>query len=87
MADAAPQIQRNFDEMRLFACHGATLFVALGFSIVLPSSAQVTLLAVGSLTDSHAGPNADLSGLTYKLENGAPRICSAVWDPDCLRLR
>src|SRR5215469_8419251 len=58
--------------MRLFACHGAALFVALGFSIVVPSPAQVTLLAVGSLTDSHAGANADLSGLTYKLENGAP---------------
>jgi hypothetical protein len=30
------------------------------------------LLAVGSLTSSSAGPNADLSGLTNTLENGAP---------------
>lgn len=36
------------------------------------SFAQVQLLAVGSLTSSTAGPNADLSGLTNTLENGAP---------------
>ncbi len=36
------------------------------------SQAQPTLLAVGSLTQSRAGDNADLSGLTYNLENGAP---------------
>ncbi len=34
--------------------------------------AQITLLAVGTLTDSTAGANADLSGLNYQLENGAP---------------
>jgi hypothetical protein len=38
----------------------------------VPTRAQVTLLAVGTLTDSSAGPNADLSGLNYQLENGAP---------------
>lgn len=41
----------------------------LGFSIL--STAQVQLIAVGSLTSSSAGPNADLSGLTNTLENGA----------------
>lgn len=40
------------------------------FSIT--STAQVQLIAVGSLTSSSAGPNADLSGLTNTLENGAP---------------
>ena len=34
--------------------------------------AQPTLIAVGSLTESRAGANADLSGLTYSLENQAP---------------
>src|SRR5215510_2242073 len=34
--------------------------------------AQPTLIAVGSLTESHAGADVDLSGLTYSLENGAP---------------
>src|SRR5262245_7118786 len=34
--------------------------------------AQPTLIAVGSLTGSRAGANADLSGLTYPLENQAP---------------
>src|SRR4029453_4388452 len=34
--------------------------------------AQPTLIAVGSLTESRAGANTDLSGLTYTLENQAP---------------
>jgi hypothetical protein len=42
-------------------------------TISVPSlNAQVNLLAIGSLTNSSAGPNADLSGLTNTLENGAP---------------
>jgi len=44
---------------------------ALGI-FVSTSSAQVQLLAIGTLTSSSAGPNADLSGLTNTLENGAP---------------
>src|SRR5215468_11385325 len=36
------------------------------------SQAQPTLIAMGSLTESRAGQNADLSGLTYSLENQAP---------------
>ncbi len=41
---------------------------------LLPSlgQAQPTLIAVGSLTESRAGANTDLSGLTYTLENQAP---------------
>ena len=35
------------------------------------STAQVRLLAIGSLTDSRAGHYADLSGLNNTLENGA----------------
>ena len=34
--------------------------------------AQPTLIAVGSLTESRAGANADLSGLTYSLDDRAP---------------
>ena len=36
------------------------------------SQAQIKLLAVGTLDQSRAGSFADLSGLTYTLENGAP---------------
>ena len=46
--------------------------VSLFALLALPIHAQITLLAVGTLTDSAAGSNADLSGLTYKLENGSP---------------
>src|SRR5262249_26478808 len=53
---------------------GRTTFLSLALSALLLSRADaaVTLIAVGSLTDSHDGPNTDLSGLTYTLENGAP---------------
>lgn len=47
------------------------IFVVLG-ALTAQSTAQVKLIAVGSLTSSSAGPNADLSGLTDVLENGAP---------------
>ena len=36
------------------------------------ASAQIQVLAIGSLTESKAGPNADLSGLHNTLENGVP---------------
>jgi hypothetical protein len=36
------------------------------------SQAQIKLLAIGTLDQSRAGSFADLSGLTYTLENGAP---------------
>ena len=50
------------------------IFLSLALLALLAShaSAQPTLLAVGNLTGSPAGPNVDLSGLTYSLENGAP---------------
>lgn len=47
----------------------AALMIGL---LAAESHAQVTLLAVGNLDQSRAGSFADLSGLTYKLENGAP---------------
>jgi hypothetical protein len=43
----------------------------LGLFIATPSRAQIQLLAVGTLDQSRAGSFADLSGLTYNLENGA----------------
>jgi hypothetical protein len=46
-----------------------TVALALGLSL---AQAQPMLIAVGSLTESRAGANADLSGLTYSLENQAP---------------
>jgi Esterase-like activity of phytase len=45
----------------------ASLFGILALS---RSEAQITLLAVGTMDESHAGAFADLSGLTYTLENG-----------------
>jgi len=49
---------------------------SLAFSLALftatHAQAQATLLAVGTLDQSRAGAWADLSGLTYTLENGVP---------------
>src|SRR5215831_6139921 len=53
-------------------CRRIILSVALITFVGSRAGAQVKLLAVGSLTGSDAGPNVDLSGLTYLLENGAP---------------
>ncbi len=50
----------------------AFITCALGLLSAPRSHAQVTLLAVGSLDQSRAGSFADLSGLNYNLENGAP---------------
>ncbi|HXZ79203.1 MAG TPA: esterase-like activity of phytase family protein [Terriglobales bacterium] len=58
--------------MKLSVCRTALLAFALGLLTASHCGAQVTLLAVGELTDSRAGDNVDLSGLTYNLENGAP---------------
>ena len=44
----------------------------LGLIIGSQSQAQTKLLAVGTLDQSRAGSFADLSGLKYNLENGAP---------------
>ncbi|HEY4054840.1 MAG TPA: esterase-like activity of phytase family protein [Terriglobales bacterium] len=49
----------------------ASVFTVFTIAFV-PLNAQIKLLAVGQLTSSSAGPNADLSGLTNILENGAP---------------
>ena len=47
------------------------LTAALALTLSL-AQAQPALIAMGSLTESQAGPDADLSGLTYLLENQAP---------------
>jgi len=49
-----------------------SLFIAALALAPSLSQAQPTLIAMGSLTESRAGQNADLSGLTYSLENQAP---------------
>ena len=48
------------------------LALALWLFTASPTRAEITLLAIGTLDQSRAGANVDLSGLTYKLENGAP---------------
>ncbi len=58
-------MKRIGDRIPLFA-------LALGLFTAAHSQAQPTLLAVGTLDHSRAGAAADLSGLNYKLENGAP---------------
>jgi Esterase-like activity of phytase len=50
----------------------ALIALSLGLIIAPQSQAQISLLAVGTLNDSRAGSFADLSGLTYNLENGRP---------------
>jgi hypothetical protein len=58
--------------MKKFLTRLATFVFVLCLA-VLPSQAQVpTLLAHGTLTQTRAGSNVDLSGLTYTLENGVP---------------
>lgn len=44
--------------------------LTLGLLGTAPSRAEVVLLATGTLDESRAGSFTDLSGLTYKLENG-----------------
>ncbi len=51
----------------------AVSLLALILGLLSPPNGQAqVLLATGTLNGSRAGANADLSGLTYKLENGAP---------------
>ena len=53
----------------------AAIFTALAFgAFVVPQPQAQTLpvLAMGTLDQSRAGSFADLSGLTYNLENGVP---------------
>jgi hypothetical protein len=50
----------------------ASLAMLLAFFSVPRSNAQFSLLAIGTLNKTSAGNLADLSGLHYKLENGAP---------------
>ena len=50
----------------------ALLALSLGLFTVSRAQAQIRLIAVGTLDQSRAGSFADLSGLTYTLENGAP---------------
>jgi hypothetical protein len=50
----------------------ALIALALGFFTSQQAQAQIKLLAVGTLDQSRAGSFADLSGLNYTLENGAP---------------
>src|SRR5215469_5235213 len=55
------------NKLRLISLLTAALALALSLA-----QAQPTLIAIGSLTESRAGADADLSGLTYLLENQAP---------------
>ena len=55
---------------KITVCAALTVF---SLAWIAPrAQAQPTLLAVGTLDDSRAGSFADLSGLKYNLENGAP---------------
>ena len=50
----------------------ALIAIALGLLAVPQGNAQINLIAIGTLDSSRAGSFADLSGLRYSLENGAP---------------
>src|SRR5262249_60324874 len=50
----------------------ALFIVGLFIATVICANGQVQLIAIGSLTSSSAGVNADLSGLSNTLENVAP---------------
>jgi hypothetical protein len=51
---------------------GAAVAAALSFFSATQTYGQLPLIARGTLTESDAGLYADLSGLDYNLENGAP---------------
>jgi hypothetical protein len=55
------------NKTRLISLFTAALALTLSLA-----QAQPTLIAIGSLTQSRAGADVELSGLTYNLENGAP---------------
>ena len=65
---------------------GLAVATALAWFDAGQANAQVKLIAKGTLTESSAGLFADLSGLDYHLENGAPanllgRLGSGIaWD-------
>ena len=78
LLEASHELIRNFafkkalhtqhmKTIRLISLSTAALALALSLA-----QAQPTLIAIGSLTESRNGPNVDLSGLTYPLENLAP---------------
>ena len=58
--------------MKDISLSAALLTITLGAIAPAVASAQVTLLAKGTLTSSSAGAYRDLSGLTNTLENGVP---------------
>ena len=51
---------------------GAIVAAGISLSGAMQAQGQVKLIAKGTLTESSAGLFADLSGLDYNLENGAP---------------
>jgi Esterase-like activity of phytase len=51
---------------------GAVVAAGISLSGAMQAQGQVKLIAKGTLTESSAGLFADLSGLDYNLENGAP---------------
>ena len=58
--------------MKKSASRIALIVLAFGLFAAPRSRAQIQLLAAGTLDQSRAGSFADLSGLTYALENGVP---------------
>ncbi len=58
--------------MKKLAVHAVLIAISLGLFSAVPAGAQITLLAIGSLTESKVGSYADLSGLHGTLENGVP---------------
>ena len=58
--------------MRKALFNGVLSAFALLLFVVLPSTAQINLIAKGTLTDSRAGSYRDLSGLNGTLENDVP---------------
>jgi hypothetical protein len=61
--------QEEFPVKKVVARFALAVFIA-GLFVASQSQAQVSLLATATLDKSRAGTFQDLSGLTYKLENG-----------------
>ena len=58
--------------MKKTAVRIVLIIFGLGLFAAPHAQAQITLLATGTLDQSRAGSFADVSGLTYELENGVP---------------
>jgi hypothetical protein len=70
--DVPQSIKKRKSSVKTLSLPAAALVGIVLASSLYRADAQVSLIAKGTLTSSHAGDDTDLSGLKGKLENGVP---------------